>query len=100
MRLSAGSGVAALAPGGGLHRAAPARPSFGQRAGAYRDRAKSFDLVVDLGQRIGSREWLRGFVTCFGLCYAAWSLAPGFEPLPGAVPAPLPEAQFEEARAL
>jgi murein DD-endopeptidase MepM/ murein hydrolase activator NlpD len=100
IQLSAGSGAAALAPGGGMHRAAPLRPSFGQRAEGLRDRAKSFDLVVDLGQRIGSREWLRGFVTCFGLCYAAWSLAPGFEPLPGAVPAPLPDVQFEEARAL
>jgi murein DD-endopeptidase MepM/ murein hydrolase activator NlpD len=100
IQLSAGSGAAALAPGGGMRRAAPLRPSFGQRAEGLRDRAKSFDLVVDLGQRIGSREWLRGFVTCFGLCYAAWSLAPGFEPLPGAVPAPLPEVQFEEARAL
>jgi murein DD-endopeptidase MepM/ murein hydrolase activator NlpD len=96
----AGSGAVALAPAGGLLRAAPARAAFGQRAEGPGDRAKSFDLAVDLGRRIGSREWLRGFVTCFGLCYAAWALAPGFEPLPGAVPAPLPDAQFEEARTL
>ena len=84
----------------GLHRVPPVRPNFGLRAETLRGRANSFDLVVDLGQRIGSVEWLRGFVTCFGLCYAAWSLAPGFEPLPGAVPAPLPDAQFAEARTL
>lgn len=100
IQLSAGSGAAALAPAGGMHRAPQLRPGFGQRAGGQGDRARSFDLVVDLGQRIGSREWLRGFVTCLGLCYAAWALAPGFEPLPGAVPAPLPDAQFEEARTL
>ena len=100
IHLGAGSGAAALAPAGGLHRAPPVRPSFGQRAESLRARAGSFDLVVDLGQRIGSREWLRGLVTCFGLCYATWSLAPGFEPLAGPVPAPLPDIQFEEARAV
>jgi murein DD-endopeptidase MepM/ murein hydrolase activator NlpD len=98
--LGAGSGAAAIALDGGLPRAAAMRPAFGQRAAGLRDRAASFNLVVDLGQRIGSREWLRGFVTCFGLCYAAWSLAPGFQPLPGAEPAPLPDAQFSEARTL
>ena len=97
--LGAGSGGAALALDGGLRRA-PVRPAFGQRGAALGARARRFDLVVDLGRNIGSREWLRGFATCFGLCYAAWSLAPGFQPLPGAVPAPLPDAQFEEARTL
>jgi hypothetical protein len=86
----AGSGTAALAVGGGLYRAPSVRPAFGHRGESLRGRAQRFDLVVDLGQRIGSVEWLRGFATCFGLCYAAWSLAPGFQPLPGAVPAPLP----------
>ena len=80
----AGSGGGALALDGGLGRA-PIRPTFGQRGAAQ---ARSLDLVVDLGRNIGSREWLRGFVTCFGLCYAAWSLGPGFQPLPGAVPTP------------
>jgi murein DD-endopeptidase MepM/ murein hydrolase activator NlpD len=94
-----GSGGGAFALDGGLGRA-QFRPAFGQRGAAVAERAKSFDLVVDLGRNIGSREWLRGFVTCFGLCYAAWSLAPGFQPLPGAVPAPLPDVQFEEARTL
>jgi murein DD-endopeptidase MepM/ murein hydrolase activator NlpD len=98
--ITLGSGGAALALDGGFHRPPSVRPAFGHRAEGLRDRARSFDLVVDLGQRIGSREWLRGFVTCFGLCYAAWSLAPGFQPLPGPVPAPLPDAQFAEARTL
>jgi murein DD-endopeptidase MepM/ murein hydrolase activator NlpD len=65
-----------------------------------RGRLADLDLVVDLGMRIGSREWLRGFATCGALCYAAWSFAPGLEPLPGRSPAPLPEAHWEESRAL
>lgn len=88
-------GAAALAPGGAALR--PTRPQFGQRVAA---RAGDIDLVVDLGQRIGSRQWFRGLITCTALCYAAWSLAPGFEPLVGDAPAPLPDAQFEEVRSL
>jgi murein DD-endopeptidase MepM/ murein hydrolase activator NlpD len=78
--------------------AAAARPGFGQKAA--QGHAGEFDLVVDLGQRIGSRDWFRGLITCAGLCYAAWSLTPGLAPLPGASPAPYPEAQFAESRAL
>ena len=98
--VASGSGTAALALDGGRYRTPAARPAFGHKAESLRARAGELDLVVDLGQRIGSREWLRGFVTCFGLCYAAWSLAPSFEPLAGAAPAPLPDAQFEETRTL
>jgi murein DD-endopeptidase MepM/ murein hydrolase activator NlpD len=98
--VGSGSGAAALALDGGLYRSPGTRGAFGHNSGGRRARAGEFDLVVDLGQRIGSREWLRGFVTCFGLCYAAWSLAPGIQPLPGASPAPLADAQFEEARTL
>ena len=58
------------------------------------------EIVVDLGARIGSREWLRGAATCFGLCAIAWSMHPGLTPLPGAQPLPLPDAQWQEARAL
>ncbi|WP_129792017.1 M23 family metallopeptidase [Sphingosinicella sp. CPCC 101087] len=94
-----GSGTAALALDGGALRPPVARPGFGQKS-AISSRAAGFDLVVDLGQRIGSREWFRGFATCSALCYAAWSLAPTLAPLPGASPAPLPEAQFEEVRTL
>jgi murein DD-endopeptidase MepM/ murein hydrolase activator NlpD len=58
------------------------------------------ELVTDLGARIGSRAWWRGLVTCSILCYAAFAFAPGFEPLAGAAPPALPDAQWEEARAL
>src|SRR3954470_3140366 len=101
IRVGSGSGAAALALDGGLFRASPLRPAFGQKAELRRPATGGgFDLVVDLGQRIGSPEWLRGFATCFGLCYAAWSLAPGLQPLPGRAPPPLADAQFEEARTL
>ena len=77
------------------------RPAFGQRAAGLRDRPRSFDLVVDLGQRIGSREWLRGFVTCFGaLLRRLVARRRASSRLPGAEPAPLPDAQFAEARTL
>jgi len=62
--------------------------------------AADLDLVVDLGARIGSREWLRGLVTCTALCAAAIAFAPGMPPLPGATDAPLTPAHWEEARAL
>jgi murein DD-endopeptidase MepM/ murein hydrolase activator NlpD len=63
-------------------------------------RLADLDLVVDLGARIGSREWIRGFFTCAALCTAAISLRPDIRPLPGTAETPLPEAQWEEARAL
>lgn len=65
-----------------------------------RERAAELDLVVDLGARIGSREWLRGLGTCMALCAAAISFAPGLPALPAATDAPLPAAQWDEARAL
>jgi len=77
-----------------------ARPAFGHRTAALRRSAGDFDLVVDLGQRIGSGEWFRGLFTCAALCYAAWSLGPSFEALPGAAPVPYPDTTFEQARAL
>ncbi|HEY9552437.1 M23 family metallopeptidase [Allosphingosinicella sp.] len=93
-----GGGAAALSLDRALGRRpiAPAR----ERLRDFRARIEEVDLVVDLGVRIGSREWMRGFATCAALCYAAWSFAPGIEPLQGAVPAPMPDAQWEEARAL
>ncbi|HEX8571830.1 MAG TPA: peptidoglycan DD-metalloendopeptidase family protein [Allosphingosinicella sp.] len=91
IRPGAGGGAAALAF------APPPPRSFGSRqAPAPRD----FDLVVDLGSRIGSRTWFRGAFTCTALCLAAWWLAPGFEPIPAASAAPLGDSQFEQARAL
>ena len=97
---ASGSGTAALAWTAAPFGARPCAPGFGQKAETLRARADNFDLVVDLGQRIGSGEWFRGLFTCGALCYAAWSLAPALEALPGASPPPLPEAQFEEVRAL
>ena len=80
-------------------RTAP-RPVFGHKGVPTRRSVGDFDLVVDLGQRIGSAEWLRGFATCAALCYAAWSLGPSLSPLPGISPPPLSEPQLEEVQAL
>jgi murein DD-endopeptidase MepM/ murein hydrolase activator NlpD len=95
----AGGGTAALT----LDQALPPRPAiargFGTRA-APPPRRRDFDLVTDLGARIGSGEWFRGLATCGVLCYAVLWLAPGFEPIPGAVAAPLNDAHWEEARTL
>lgn len=74
--------------------------SLGLKADGIRSRFAKLELVTDLGVDIGSRDWFRGFLTCAALCYAAYSFAPGFGPLTGAVPAPLADAQWEEARAL
>lgn len=93
-------GSAALALDGPLLRAAPMRPAFGHKARALRGRIGQLDLVVDLGQRIGSPEWFRGLATCGALCYAAWSLAPTLHPIPGASPAPYADAQYEDSRPL
>jgi murein DD-endopeptidase MepM/ murein hydrolase activator NlpD len=71
--------------------------SKGQRRGA--GPFANLDLVVDLGQRIGSREWFRGLLTCGALCYGAWALSPGIQPIPGESPAPYNDAQLETAQA-
>ena len=47
----------------------PFRQGFGskglnRRSGPFAD----LDLVVDLGQQIGSRTWFRGLLTCGALC--------------------------------
>ncbi|MDB5716895.1 MAG: peptidase [Sphingomonas bacterium] len=63
-------------------------------------RIGEFDPVVDLGARIGSREWFRGAATCLTLCATAVSLAPGLGPILDLGPALLPESQWQEARAL
>ena len=57
-------------------------------------------LVQDLGQNIGSADWLRGLATCVALCYAAWSLAPGLEPVAAGRAAPMGHAGADEMRAL
>jgi murein DD-endopeptidase MepM/ murein hydrolase activator NlpD len=91
-----GGGAATLSLDTALFRPAIAR-GFGARVGALP--AADFDLVTDLGVRIGSGEWFRGLGTCLALCYAALSFAPGLEPIVGASPAPLTDAQLDEARA-
>lgn len=54
-----------------------------------RDAVARLDLVVDLGADLGSPAWVRGALTCLGLCALTLSLAPGFDrPVhaPGAAP--------------
>jgi murein DD-endopeptidase MepM/ murein hydrolase activator NlpD len=100
--VGAGGGGAAFRPHNTVLRPAPA-PVFGRAdagLGDLRARIQDLDLVADLGVRIGSREWVRGMATCAALCYAAWSFAPSFGAIPGQSPAPLPDAQWEEAQAL
>jgi murein DD-endopeptidase MepM/ murein hydrolase activator NlpD len=92
LRPGAGGGAAAL-----VFEPALRSRSFGRSVAPPR---RDFDLVVDLGSRIGSRTWFRGAFTCTALCTAAFWLAPSFDPIPAASAAPLPDAQFAEARSL
>jgi murein DD-endopeptidase MepM/ murein hydrolase activator NlpD len=93
----------ATAGGGQLALEMPTLPrqSFGNK-GLPRRTAPfaNLDLVVDLGQRVGSRTWFRGLLTCGALCCGAWALNPGFQPIPGAKPAPYDDAQLEAAQAV
>jgi murein DD-endopeptidase MepM/ murein hydrolase activator NlpD len=74
-------------------------PDFGRR-GLVGGRFSDLDLVVDLGTRIGSKEWCRGFGTLGALCAAALLLSPGMNrPLPGAAPAPLSADRWDQVRA-
>lgn len=99
---------AVLGPGGAIAVAATARlfpagtriaPDVDAFEG-WRGRLADLDLVVDLGARIGSREWFRGLATCTALCAAALAFTPRLGPIPAAYVAPLPATQWEEARAL
>lgn len=91
------AGGGARASGRSPVRAAPVRPRFV-------DRLHTIDWVPDLGARIGTRDWWRGAATCLALCAAAVALspaglAPGWRAIPGAVAAPLGEAEWDETRA-
>ena len=89
----AGGGAIALPPARGIR--------LIDRASLRRhvERARSLDLVVDLGARIGSREWWRGLATCTALCAAALGVAPThLHPLVAPVPAPLGDTQAQEMR--
>lgn len=71
--------------GSGLER----QPGWPTRLGVFADRLRDIDLIVDLGVRIGSRDWWRGAATCAALCCAVILCAPGAAPLPHlAVPPP------------
>jgi murein DD-endopeptidase MepM/ murein hydrolase activator NlpD len=79
----------------------PLRQGFGSKGLARRSgRFANLDLVVDLGQRIGSRDWFRGLFTCGALCYGAWALSPGLQPIPGESPAPYDDSQLEASQAV
>lgn len=80
---------------------APARPAHRIHGGALRrgiERAADLDIVVDLGTRIGSREWWRGLATCTALCGLAISFAPSMTPVTGTGTPPLAAAQEQEMR--
>jgi len=87
-----GGGAAALPGSRGLR--LPDRAAL--RRGL--EQAADIDLVVDLGARIGSREWWRGLATCTALCAATLALHPHFEKLPGHVAPTLGDAQAQEMR--
>jgi murein DD-endopeptidase MepM/ murein hydrolase activator NlpD len=82
-----------------LDRPRPSTITVDHRQG-LKERLANLQLVTDLGRDIGSRQWLRGFALCAGLCYAAYSFAPGIDPFIGRAPAPLADAQWEESRSL
>ena len=84
---------------GGGSAAVALAPDFGRR-GLVGGRFDDLDLVVDLGARIGSKEWWRGFGTLAGLCAAALLLSPGLNrPLPGAAPAASNADEWDQVRA-
>lgn len=74
----------------------------GARAGAILARLASSlvdtDLVVDLGDSIGSGRWWRGFATLGALAGAAAALALQLPVLTGSVPMPRVPALVEEGR--
>ena len=99
--MDAGSGAATvlLSRDSVFHRPTIAR-GFGRKGAELCSFDPDIDLVVDLGVRIGSREWFRGLATCGILCFAAYSLAPPAAAMQGASAPPMPEPHYEEARAL
>jgi murein DD-endopeptidase MepM/ murein hydrolase activator NlpD len=92
-----GGGVASLWLAGSAAAPAATTDARGWRA-RLREWADDVDLVPDLGQNIGSRQWFRGLATCAGLCLSAIALSPGFAPLPGAPEPQLPSRAFDEVR--
>ena len=74
-------------------------PGIGRLIDGPIDRLAGADLVVDLGARIGSREWYRGLLTCLGLCTAAGMMTPTFRPISFAAEAPMSAGHYDQARA-
>jgi murein DD-endopeptidase MepM/ murein hydrolase activator NlpD len=65
----------------------------------WRERLLEIDWAPDLARDIGSRRWWRGFATLSMLCGTAIASWPGIRPVE-AMAAPMPAADWEEARAL
>ena len=61
-------------------------------------RLAAFDLAPDLGSDIGSKRWLRGFATFFGLSATALAFWPSFAPLEAAAPTQIDDAARDEYR--
>ncbi|MEE4454240.1 M23 family metallopeptidase [Novosphingobium resinovorum] len=75
--------------------AEPAHPGLRAAIEAWCARV---DLAPDLACDIGSRKWLRGLATMFGLGAAALALLPGFTAVEAAATMPLDTAQQGEFR--
>ncbi len=82
-----------------LSHARLAMPAPGAMAALAR-RIAAEDLVVDLGDRIGSGHWWRGAVTLVALCGAAITFGVRLPPVAGPVPAALAPSAAAEVRAL
>ncbi|WP_340314856.1 peptidoglycan DD-metalloendopeptidase family protein [Rhizorhabdus argentea] len=87
--------------GGALTLVKPSRlQGIGRLIDGPIDRLAGADLVVDLGARIGSREWYRGLFTCLGLCIAAGMMTPTFKQISFATEAPMSAGHYDQARAM
>ncbi len=89
---------------GGGARTLRAPVSFAPLRPGIADRLHAIDWVPDLGAQIGSRDWWRGAATCLTLCAATLALspaglAPGWQTIPGATPAPEDAQSWDQTRA-
>ena len=89
------AGVLALAPSFGAL-PLPGRLRFDAAPLAYA--LARADLCVDLGDRIGSRDWWRGFATLVALAATVWLGGANLTRVPVAVRPALTPAQAEDAR--
>jgi murein DD-endopeptidase MepM/ murein hydrolase activator NlpD len=92
-----GGGASTLSTARQVMPAAKPKKGF---ANKLRTRFPDFELVPDLGSRIGTLQWYRGAATCVGLCAVTLFMAPGIEnPIYGYVPPALTGAEWEAHRA-